>query len=62
MLLGHAVDGAHAPNERLAVDWNHSPIGKHALKRFDGARIIRVTKHGCEHDAIRDVEICIARR
>ena len=62
LLLGDAVDRAHAPNEWFAVDRDHASIGKHALKCFNRARIIRVPKHGSEHDVVGDVEIGVTRR
>ena len=31
LLLSDAVNGAHAPDERFAVDRNHAPVGEEAL-------------------------------
>ena len=62
LLLRDAVDGAHAPDEWFAVDRHYLTSGKESLKRVHCTFVICVTKDRSEHDAIRNVEVCIAGR
>ncbi len=44
LLLADAVDGAHAPHERLAVDGHDAPAGEQGLQDVDGALIVGVAE------------------
>jgi hypothetical protein len=61
LLLGDAVDCAHAPDEGFAVDWNDAARGKEFLQGVDGAFVIGVIKHGGQNDVVGDVEVCVTR-
>src|SRR6266511_2605119 len=62
LLLRHAMNRAHAPDERLAVDWDDLPIGKDFLQSFQRARVVGVAEDRGQHHAIGDVEICVTGR
>ena len=59
LLLGDAMNGSHAPHERLAVDSDNSAIGKDTSQRVYRASIVLMTEDRSEHDIIGDVEVCV---
>ena len=61
LLLGDAVDGSHAPDERFAVDRDHTTSGEQAFEDLYGAVVIRVAEYGGEDDVVRDVKVCVTR-
>ena len=62
LLLCDAVDGAHAPDEGFAVDWDDSACGEKLLECFHGARVIRMAEDWSENDAVGDVKVCVTGR
>src|SRR6185295_17801818 len=62
LLLGDAVDRAHAPDEGFAVDWDDSARGEKLLEGFHGAGVIRMSEHRSEHNAVGDVKVCVTGR
>ena|ERR671927_549334 len=62
LLLGDAVDGAHAPDKWFAIDRHYLTSREESLKRVDSTLIVCVTKHRREHDVVGDVKVCIACR
>jgi len=62
LLLRDAVDRAHAPDEWLAVDRHYLSGWEESLKRVDCTFVVCVAKDGSEHDAVGDIEVCVARR
>ena len=62
LLLGDAVDCAHAPDEGFAVDGDYSARGEKLLECFHGASVISVAEYGSENDAVGDVKVGVACR
>ncbi len=62
LLLTDAVNGAHTPHQRFAIDRHNLPIRKQLLQRVDGASIIFMPEYWSEDDGIGNVEIGIACR
>ena len=62
LLLGDAVDGAHAPDKWLAVNRHYLASGEESLQGVDCAVGISVAEDRSKHDAISDVEVCLAGR
>ena len=46
LLLRDAMDRSHAPDQRFAINRDHSAIGKDLLQGLDSADVIHVTEHG----------------
>ena len=62
LLLGNAVNGSHAPDERFAINGNNAARWKHSLQRVQRALVICVAEDGSQYNIVRDVEVCVTRR
>src|ERR1051325_7112545 len=62
LLLCDAVNRAHAPHQRLAINWDHAARRKTFLQSLNRALIGGVTEHWCKHDAVGDIKVRVAGR
>jgi len=62
LLLTDAVDGAHTPHQRFAIDGHNLSIRKQLLQGVDGTSVVFMPKYWSEDDGVGNVEIGIACR
>ena len=62
LLLRHAVNGSHAPDQRLAIDPNHAPLGKNLLQCIQSPFVVGMSEDWSQHYVVGDVEIRITGR
>lgn len=55
--MRNAVDCAHAPDERFAVDGNDFAVCEKFLENRRRALVVGVSVNGKKHDVVGDVEI-----
>jgi hypothetical protein len=57
LLLGHAVEGAEAPDEIAAVDGDDWAVGDELFEDFEGEGVVGVVEDGDEDAGVGDVEV-----
>src|SRR2546427_3113030 len=62
LLLRHAMNRAHAPDQGLTIDCDDLTIRKNVLQSFQRARIVRVAEDWGQDYIVGDVEVRIAGR
>ena len=60
LLLGHAVEGAEAPDEVGAVDAGDRAVGEAVGEGVEGDAVVGVVEGGDEDEAVGDVEVGVA--
>src|SRR5262249_9168235 len=60
LLLGHAVDGAKAPDEVAAVDADNFTIRKEAGDDVERDAIVGIVESGNENEIVGDVKVSVA--
>ena len=62
LLLCNAVDCAHTPHQRFAIDAHHTAIRKQPLQYIQRSSVVRMSEDWRQHHTIGDVEIGITCR
>src|SRR5437879_11687261 len=60
--LRHAMNRAHAPDQRLAIDSHNVAVRENFLHSFECARVVRMAEDWSQNHVICDVEVRIAGR
>src|SRR2546429_3193788 len=62
LLLGDAMNRAHAPDQRLTIDCDDATVRENLLQSLQRARVVRVAEDWGQDDIVCDVEVRIAGR